>query len=74
MAPSGAFAADPLKVAFVYLGPRSDGGWTQQHDRGRLGLEKAMGDKIKTTFVENVPETAEFPNVCFVNLRPTATR
>lgn len=57
------FAADPLKVAFVYLGPRGDGGWTQQHDMGRLGLEKAMGDKIKTTFVENVPETADSERV-----------
>ena len=63
MVPVGAFAADPLKVAFVYLGPRSDGGWTQQHDMGRLGLEKAMGDKIKTTFVENVPEAANSERV-----------
>jgi basic membrane protein A and related proteins len=61
--PVAAFAADPLKVAFVYLGPRSDGGWTQQHDMGRLGLEKAIGDKIKTTFVENVPETADSERV-----------
>jgi basic membrane protein A and related proteins len=63
MAPVGAFAADPLKVAFVYLGPRSDGGWTQQHDMARQALEKAMGDKIKTTFVENVPETADSERV-----------
>jgi basic membrane protein A and related proteins len=62
-APSAVFAAEPLKVAFVYLGPRGDGGWTQQHDMGRLGLEKAMGDKIKTTFVENVPETADSERV-----------
>jgi simple sugar transport system substrate-binding protein len=61
-APAIAFA-EPLKVAFVYLGPRGDGGWTQQHDMGRLGLEKAMGDKIKTTFVENVPETADSERV-----------
>jgi simple sugar transport system substrate-binding protein len=61
-APAMAFA-EPLKVAFVYLGPRGDGGWTQQHDMGRLGLEKAMGDKIKTTFVENVPETADSERV-----------
>lgn len=60
---AAAFAAEPLKVAFVYLGPRGDGGWTQQHDMGRLGLEKAMGDKIKTTFVENVPETADSERV-----------
>jgi basic membrane protein A len=63
MSPVATFAAEPLKVAFVYLGPRGDGGWTQQHDMGRLGLEKAMGDKIKTTFVENVPETADSERV-----------
>ena len=56
---SAAFAAEPLKVAFVYLGPVKDGGWTQMHDEARQKLEKAMGDKIKTTFVENVPETAD---------------
>src|SRR5271168_1425272 len=58
-APAAAFAAEPLKVAFVYLGPRGDGGWTQQHDVARQKLEKAMGDKIKTTYVESVPETAD---------------
>ncbi|MDB5606004.1 MAG: family transporter substrate-binding protein [Bradyrhizobium sp.] len=62
-APAAAFAAEPLKVAFVYLGPRGDGGWTQQHDMGRLGLEKALGSAIKTTFVENVPETADSERV-----------
>jgi basic membrane protein A and related proteins len=60
---TAALAADPLKVAFVYLGPRGDGGWTQQHDMARLKLEKEMGDKIKTTFVENVPETADSERV-----------
>ncbi|MDI4232532.1 BMP family ABC transporter substrate-binding protein [Bradyrhizobium sp. Arg237L] len=62
-APVAAPAAEPLKVAFVYLGPRSDGGWTQQHDLARLALEKAMGSAIKTTFVENVPETADSERV-----------
>jgi simple sugar transport system substrate-binding protein len=59
----GAYAAEPLKVAFVYLGPVGDGGWTWQHDQGRQALEKAMGNKIKTTFVENVPETADAERV-----------
>jgi len=60
---SSALAADPLKVAFVYLGPVSDGGWTYQHDLGRKALEKELGDKVKTTFVENVPETADAERV-----------
>ncbi len=59
----GAQAAGPLKVAFVYLGPVGDGGWTFQHDQGRQGLEKAMGTAIKTTYIENVPETADAERV-----------
>jgi basic membrane protein A and related proteins len=55
--------AEPLKVAFVYLGPVKDGGWTQTHDEARLKLEKALGDKIKTTFVETVSETADSERV-----------
>lgn len=56
-------AADPLKVAFVYIGPVGDGGWTFQHDQGRLAIEKEFGNKIKTTYVENVPETADAERV-----------
>ena len=52
-----------MKVAFVYLGPVGDGGWTYQHDLGRIALQKEFGDKIKTTFVENVPETADAERV-----------
>ncbi|MDY7540004.1 BMP family ABC transporter substrate-binding protein [Undibacterium sp. 5I1] len=63
MSGSAAFAAEPLKVAFVYLGPVGDGGWTFQHDQGRLAIEKEFGAKIKTTFVENVPETADAERV-----------
>jgi simple sugar transport system substrate-binding protein len=51
-----AFAADPLKVGFIYPGPRGDFGWTYQHDVGRLAIEKQFGDKISTTFLENVSE------------------
>jgi simple sugar transport system substrate-binding protein len=53
---SPASAADKLKVGFIYLGPVGDLGWTYQHDLGREGLVKALGDKIETTFLENVPE------------------
>ena len=52
----GARAADPLKVGFVYLGPVGDFGWTYQHDQARLAAVKHHGERIKTTFVENVAE------------------
>jgi basic membrane protein A and related proteins len=52
----GAPAAEKLKVGFVYLGPVGDFGWTYQHEVGRQGLVKAMGDKVDTTYLENVNE------------------
>ncbi|MFC3606239.1 BMP family ABC transporter substrate-binding protein [Stutzerimonas tarimensis] len=58
-----AVAADPLKVGFVYVGPIGDHGWTYQHDQGRLMLEKELGDKIQTSFVENVAEGADAERV-----------
>ena len=64
-APASAPAAkpEPLKIAFAYVGPVGDGGWTFAHDAGRLALEKEFGDKIATSFVENVPESADAERV-----------
>ncbi|MDE0537615.1 MAG: BMP family ABC transporter substrate-binding protein [Rhodospirillales bacterium] len=56
-------AADPLKVGFVYVGPVGDHGWTYEHNQGRLAVEKALGDKVKTSFVESVPEGADATRV-----------
>ena len=49
-----AFAADPVKVGFVYVGPIGDHGWTYRHDIGRQQVEEAFGDKVKTSYVESV--------------------
>jgi simple sugar transport system substrate-binding protein len=46
----------PLKVAFVYVAPVMTTGWVHQHDEGRKAVEAAFGSKVKTTYVENVPE------------------
>ncbi|MGB2516988.1 MAG: BMP family ABC transporter substrate-binding protein, partial [Pseudomonadales bacterium] len=54
-----AMADDKLKVGFIYIGPPGDHGWTYQHDQGRIALDKAMGDKVHTVFVENVPESQD---------------
>lgn len=51
-------AAEPLKVAFVYVGPVGDAGWTFSHDMGRKAVEAKFGNKVKTTFIESVPESA----------------
>ncbi len=53
---TAAQAEDKKKICFVYVGSKTDGGWTQAHDIGRQTLEKELGDKIETAFLENVPE------------------
>ena len=55
--------AAPLKIAFVFVGPVSDGGWSQEHNLGRLAIEKEFGAKIETTYVDSVPETADAERV-----------
>lgn len=52
---SGTASAED-KVGFVYVGPVGDHGWTYRHDIGRQAVEKELGAKVKTTFVESVPE------------------
>ena len=57
-APAATAKAEPLKVAFIYVGPVGDAGWTYAHDNARKAVESKYGDKVKTSFVENVPESA----------------
>jgi simple sugar transport system substrate-binding protein len=51
------------KVAFVYLGPVGDYGWSYQHDIGRKDVVTKFGDKVEVTYVENVPESADAERV-----------
>lgn len=51
-----ASAQEKAKICFIYVGSKTDGGWTQAHDIGRQELEKELADKIETQFLENVPE------------------
>jgi len=62
---SGDFAAaqeKPMKVAFIYVGPVGDAGWSFAHDQGRIYLEKAL-PYVRTSFVESVPEGADAERV-----------
>jgi basic membrane protein A len=54
---------EPLKIAFAYVGPVGDGGWTFAHDNARKAVEKEFGDKVVTSFVEKVPEAADAERV-----------
>ena len=65
-APEAAAAApkpEPLKIAFAYVGPVGDGGWSFAHDNARKALQEEFGDKIATSFVEKVPEGADTERV-----------
>ena len=63
-APAAAAATgDKLKIAFMYVSPIGDGGWTFQHDLGRKAIQEKFADKIETSFVESVPESADAERV-----------
>lgn len=55
--------AEPMKVAFVYVSPANEEGWSSQHDIARQFVEKKFGDKIKVTWIENIPENADAERV-----------
>jgi len=59
----GALAQDKTKVGFVFVGPVGDGGWTYEHNQGRLAVEAEFGDKVETVFQESVPEGADAERV-----------
>jgi basic membrane protein A and related proteins len=56
-------APDKLKIAFAYVGPVGDAGWTFAHDRGRKAVETQFRGRVVTSFVENVPEAADAERV-----------
>jgi basic membrane protein A len=60
---AGAASGEPIKAAWIYVGPHNDGGWSQAHDAGRLYVQKQLGSKVKTTYKENVPEGPQVSQV-----------
>ena len=62
-AAADAGSGEPVKAAWIYVGPTNDGGWTTAHDNGRKAVEAALGAKVVTTFKENVPEGPETAQV-----------
>ncbi|MBL3701686.1 BMP family ABC transporter substrate-binding protein [Sulfitobacter sp. BDSS02] len=56
MATAAGAQDDKTKVGFVFVGPVGDGGWTYEHNQGRLAVEEEFGDQVETVFVENVAE------------------
>ena len=56
-------ANSPVKIAWLYPGPRNDKGWSESHENSRLDMQKLFGDKIETSSVENVTTPAEAERV-----------
>jgi len=61
--PLSAFAQEPAKLGFVYVSPIGDAGWTFQHDEGRKEMEKTLGSKVQSRYVESVAEGADAERV-----------
>jgi len=55
--------ATPFKVAWIYPGPHNDGGWSQAHEAGRLYVQKMLGNKVQTTYKEDVFSNAQVPQI-----------
>lgn len=53
----------PLKVGFVYSSPIEEAGWTYQHDLGRREMEKSLGPRVESSYVESVPEGSDAERV-----------
>ncbi|MEA2403123.1 MAG: basic rane protein [Thermoleophilaceae bacterium] len=53
---SGGAKKDTLKVGLVYVSATNDQGWSQAFDVARTQVEQSMGDKVKITFKQNVPD------------------
>ena len=62
-APAVAQTEEPLKVGFVYVSPIGEAGWSWQQEVGRREMVEALGDKVSTQYVEDVPEGADAERV-----------
>ena len=56
-------AAGPLRIGFVYVSPIGQAGWTWQHEQARQAMQRTLGAKVQTRFVEGVPEGADAERV-----------
>jgi simple sugar transport system substrate-binding protein len=60
---TGSAFADPVKAAFVYIGPTGDHGWTYAHDQGANMVQDQLGDGVVITRIESVAENSDSERV-----------
>ncbi len=56
-------ASPPVKAAFVYVTPVTAAGWVRQHEDARQAVQRALGTRVQTSFVEDVAEGADAERV-----------
>ncbi|MGR6430716.1 BMP family ABC transporter substrate-binding protein [Rhizobium sp. PAMB 3182] len=60
---TAARADEKPKICFIYAGSKTDGAWSQAHEQGRQALQEKFGDKIQTSYLENILEGPEAEGV-----------
>jgi basic membrane protein A and related proteins len=53
-------SASPYKVAWIYVGKHTDGGWSEAHDQGRQYVQNALGSKVQTTYKDFIAPGSQF--------------
>ena len=48
---------DVLKVGFIYIGTKNDGGFTQAHHEGTMAMEEYFGGKVSTIIADGVSDS-----------------
>jgi basic membrane protein A and related proteins len=61
--PARAAVPSPLSVAFVYVGPVGEAGWSFAHDTARQAVERTFGEQIRVTALPSVHEGADAERV-----------
>ena len=54
---------EPMKIAFVHVGPTSDKGWSWAHDQGAQAVKAEFGDAVEITTLESIPEGSDSQRV-----------
>ena len=57
-----------LTVGFIYIGPKTDGGFSEAQDRGRQAMVEYFGDRVATMEMENVPEEKQAVKSAAINM------
>jgi basic membrane protein A len=62
-------AGEPeITVGFIYVGPATDGGFSEAHDNGRKALEEHFGGKVKALVAESIPEEKQAVESTAINM------